>query len=92
MVDRVADVGRLFRESPAESQGVLRTLLAGRRIRVSPDPERRFAVDGLLTVPLNDEPPETLRDSGRFASVVAGVSTNTVETRLRRRIPLQWAA
>ena len=78
--DRVLAWRSLFEASPEEGRNALAALLAGRRMRVHADSERAFRVEGLLRLPLTNEPPRA-DASGRFDSVVAGERFGRTEPR-----------
>ncbi len=77
VTERVLDLRKTFE---GESQGIraaLQELLRGRRLRVSPDAERGFRVEGLFEWLLQARPPTKAArphwENGRLATVVAGV-------------------
>jgi hypothetical protein len=68
---RVLDLRTTLDSEPEAARRAMRRLLGGERLRVYSDPDRGFRVEGILRVPLNDEPPGT-EASGRFDCWVAG--------------------
>lgn len=48
----VRDLRGLFQAEPETSREALKVLLDGKRLRVSPHPDRAFEVTGLLRLPL----------------------------------------
>ena len=63
----LADLGSALRASPDQAREALRQLLAGRRLRVGPDCQRSFRVEGLLRLEMRmppDSPSEGIRYGG----------------------------
>jgi hypothetical protein len=54
--ERVLEIRGAFEASDEHRRAALRGLLAGRRLRVGPDPVREFRVDGLLEVVIETTP------------------------------------
>jgi hypothetical protein len=72
---RLADLRTaLSGEHPERSHQALRELLRGERLRVGPDPERGFRVEGTawFSVGLETGTARNPQDSGRFTRMVAG--------------------
>jgi hypothetical protein len=63
-----------FEGAPERARAALSGLLAGRRMRVGPDPERGFRVEGVFHWPLDLEAraARAPQATGRLVSVVAG--------------------
>jgi hypothetical protein len=68
---RVRDIRLAFDGAPGEVRTALGTMLRGGKISVSPDDERRFRVEGLLQVPMNEDA-RNREGSGRLDCYVAG--------------------
>ena len=62
----------VFAESPDPGRSALRSLLDGDRMRVYADAAQDFRVEGMIYLPITNEPPGA-GASGRFDCVVAGV-------------------
>jgi hypothetical protein len=69
---RVRDLRGAFEGAPEECRAALRALLGGRRMRVLPDPEQRFRVEGLFELSLETTDSRSLQGTGSLHSVVAG--------------------
>ena len=55
-----------------DERGALRTLLDGDRMRAYADAARDFRIEGMIYLPITNEPPGAVA-SGRFDCLVAGV-------------------
>ena len=71
VLERAEELRSAFAESPDHARAAFQALLRGRRMRVSPDAERKFRVEALFELALG---PRAARGSGsgRLVSVVAG--------------------
>jgi hypothetical protein len=59
-----------FEGAPEERRAAFRTLLGDRKMKVFPDPERRFRVEGLFELAL--ETTDARDPEGRRASAIIG--------------------
>ncbi len=70
---RVLEMRSAFLGSPEHARAGFRALLGGRRMRVGPDPERRFRVEGVFELALETTDSRGPQDDlGSRHSVVAG--------------------
>lgn len=76
--------------SPELARTAFRALLVGRRMRVGPDPEQHFRVEGLFELELETADARAAQDSGRLHFEVAGGRSVTGEP--LREAALRWAA
>ena len=72
-----------------DERGALRTLLDGDRMRAYADAARDFRIEGMIYLPITNEPPGAVA-SGRFDCLVAGGRSVRVPTRRISRVP--WVA
>jgi DNA invertase Pin-like site-specific DNA recombinase len=86
---RVLELREALEHGP-ESRAALRSLLGNRRLRVGPDADRGFRVEGLLEVELETR---TTRETapGPFDCVVAGGRSVRLPTRGITRLQPEWA-
>ena len=70
--DLVLEMREAFAGAPEERRRAFRALLGDRRMRVLPDDERRFRVEGLFELPLETADARPLEGTGRLHSQVAG--------------------
>lgn len=69
---RALEMREALAGAPSEMRDALRALLRDRRIRVYPDAEKRFRIEGILELALESTTPGSLAETGRRQSVVAG--------------------
>lgn len=69
IIDTVREINEALAGDVERARGVLRALLGDRRLRVGPDPERGFRMDGMLELTLEGQP---ARGSRRRAGRVGG--------------------
>jgi hypothetical protein len=82
---RVREMRAAFEGSPDDCRAAFRALLGGRRMRVFPDQEHRFRVEGMLELALETTVARADQgDSGRRHFVVAGGCNARVPWRSRR--------
>jgi DNA invertase Pin-like site-specific DNA recombinase len=79
IVDRVAEMRTAFESAPENAREALRVLLGTRRLRVGPDPDLGFRVEGLFVLPLETRTPWGQGTARACDSVVAGGRYGTVE-------------
>jgi|SRR5208337_1223740 len=72
IVERVAEMRSAFETEPENAREALRILLGPRRLRVGPDPDRGFRVEGLFVLPLEMRAPWGQGTARACDSVVAG--------------------
>jgi hypothetical protein len=72
IVERVEEMRSAFKGEPEAARGALRALLGTRRLRVGPDPDRGFRVEGLFLLPLETRAPWGHGTARVCDSVVAG--------------------
>ena len=70
--ESVADLRAALSGAPEDARRVFAALLGDRHMRVAPDPERGFRVEGLFEWSLEARAPGPQEKTGRLASVVAG--------------------
>ncbi|HME73177.1 MAG TPA: hypothetical protein VKM54_25410 [Myxococcota bacterium] len=73
---RVREVRSAFEASVQDRREAFRALLGNRRMRVGPDPERGFRVEGVFALALEVPNARPLEGAGRRQSVVAGGATS----------------
>jgi hypothetical protein len=86
---RVLEMREALASAPEERRAAFRTFLAGRRMRVFPDEEQRFWVEGLFELCLETPDAQAHEGSGRRRSLVAGARSVRVPT---CRVQWPWAA
>jgi hypothetical protein len=72
IVERVQEMRSAFEGEPESAREALRTLLGTRPLRVGPDPDRGFRVEGLFILPLETRAPWGHGTARVCDSVVAG--------------------
>lgn len=69
---RAAEMREAFAGAPDSRRDAFRALLGDRRMRVLPDAEHRFRIEGLFELDLETTDARGLEASGRLLCVVAG--------------------
>jgi hypothetical protein len=82
---RVVEMRSAFLGSPERARSAFRALLGDRRMRVGPDPERRFRVEGIFELALETGDARALQE--HRASAITGSGGASYECRLRSRAP-----
>ena len=72
VLERAEELRSAFAESPDHARAAFHALLRGRRMKVSPDAERKFRVEALFELALGPRAARGPGGSGRLVSVVAG--------------------
>ncbi len=70
--ERVLDLRSAFDGEPEGVRAALRALLGDTRMRVGPDPERDFRVEGVFHWSFETQAARPPQETGRLVSVVAG--------------------
>jgi hypothetical protein len=76
----VADLRAVFDRKQEDMRAALEELLAGSRLKVWPDAERGFRVEGMLELRPKTKAARPHMETGRLASVVAGARSDRLHT------------